>query len=475
MNIRELTIETALKSMRAGNLSATELILSALENIEKYNKIYNVLLTVVDQESLLEEAKKIETSGYDKPLAGIPIVLKDLFSTKGLRTSAGSNVLTSYIPSFDATVIKKLREAGAIVIGKANQDAWAHGSTGENSDFKPTSCAYDIKRVAGGSSSGSAAAVALGMCLASTGTDTGGSIRVPAAFNNLVGLKPTYGRVSRYGIIAMASSLDSVGHMTKTVYDNALLLSVTAGVDPYDATTGLQRVPDYLASVSSLQSLKGITIGVSPEYLAVGKKATDGMNPELEKWTEDALSVFTSLGAKVVEIDLPHTKEALETYYVLCPSEVSSNLGRYDGIRYGNTRDSFGAEARRRIMIGTYALSAGYYDKYYNSAQKIRTLVCQEFEKAFESVDVVFAPISPSLSPLIGEFVNDPMALYLSDIYTVPVNLTGLAALSLPAGFVGNLPVGIQIIGKQWSEDRLYAISSVYEKKTEWYKKGPIL
>ncbi|MEK7592490.1 MAG: amidase family protein [Patescibacteria group bacterium] len=475
MNIRELTIETALKRMRAGALSATELILSALENIEKYNKIYNVLLTVVDKESLLGEAKKIETSGYDKPLAGIPIVLKDLFSTKGIRTTAGSKVLKSYVPSYDATVVKKLREAGAIVIGKANQDAFAHGSTGENSDFGSTSSAYDVKYVAGGSSSGSAVAVALGMCLASTGTDTGGSVRVPASFNNLVGLKPTYGRVSRYGIIAMASSLDSVGHMTKTVYDNALLLSVTAGIDPYDATTGLQRVPDYLASLSSLKSLKGITIGVSPEYLVVGKKVTDGMNPILEKQTEEALAVFTSLGATIKEIDLPHTKDALETYYVLCPSEVSSNLGRYDGIRYGKGRDAFGLEARRRIMIGTYALSAGYYDAYYTTAQKVRSIVCQEFEKAFESVDIVFAPVSPSPSSIVGELVDDPMSLYLSDIYTVPVNLAGLAALSLPAGFVGNLPVGIQIIGKQWSEDRLYAIASSYEKKTEWYKKGPIL
>ncbi|MBI5614482.1 Asp-tRNA(Asn)/Glu-tRNA(Gln) amidotransferase subunit GatA [Candidatus Gottesmanbacteria bacterium] len=473
MNIRDYTIQSALKEMRAGTLRAKDLILSCLENIERYTETYNVLLSVAAKEDLLAEAKKIDSSGYDKPLSGIPIVLKDIFSTTSLRTTAGSKVLENYHAPYEATVVKKLREAGAIIIGKANQDAWAHGSTGENSDFGPTSSAYDIKYVAGGSSSGSATAVALGMCLASTGTDTGGSIRVPASFNNLVGLKPTYGRVSRYGIIAMASSLDSVGHMTKTVYDNALMLSVTAGIDPYDATTGQKSVSDYLSAISSLQSLKGITIGVSPDYLTVGKKATDGMNPELEKLTEEALGVFTALGATIKEIDLPHTKDALETYYVLCPSEVSSNLGRYDGIRYGNTRDAFGLEARRRIMIGTYTLSAGYYDAYYKTAQKVRTLVCQEFEKAFETVDVVFAPVSPSPSPLIGEFVNDPLALYLSDIYTVPVNLAGLAGLSLPAGFVGTLPVGIQLIGKQWSEERLYAISNVYEKKTEWYKRRP--
>jgi aspartyl-tRNA(Asn)/glutamyl-tRNA(Gln) amidotransferase subunit A len=475
MNIRDYTIESALKELRLGKITAEDLMLSALENIEKYNKTYNVLLTVIDRDSLLGEAKKIDSVGYDKPLSGIPIVLKDIFSTKGLRTTAGSIVLESYVPAYEATVVKKLRKAGAIIIGKANQDAWAHGSTGENSDFLPTSSAYDRKRAAGGSSSGSAAAVALGMCLASTGTDTGGSIRVPASFNNLVGLKPTYGRVSRYGIIAMASSLDSVGHLTKTVYDNALILSVTAGADPFDATTGDMNVPDYLSAVSCLHSLKGVRIGISPEYLAVGEKATERMNQELKARTEEALGIFTSLGATIKDIDLSHTKDALETYYVLCPSEISSNLGRYDGIRFGRSRDAFGAEARRRIMIGTYALSSGYYDAYYKTALKVRTLVCQEFDKAFESVDVVFAPVSPSPSPLIGELVDDPMALYLSDIYTVPVNLAGLAALALPAGFVGTLPVGVQLIGKQWSEDTLYGIASVYEKETQWYKKGPNL
>lgn len=468
MDIKKLTILSALEGLRKAQFTSVDLVRACLSNIKKYNDDYHVLLTVVDEAILLKQAREIDKTDYSRPLAGIPIVIKDLFSTDGLRTTAGSHILEEYVPVYDATVVRKLKEAGAIIVGKANQDAWAHGSTGENSDFTPTGNAYNKEYVAGGSSSGSAVAVALGMGLAATGTDTGGSIRVPASWNNLVGLKPTYGRVSRYGIIAMASSLDSIGHITKTVADSAYALSITAGKDPFDATTG--SVPVGVSSIARRADLNGIRIGVAPEYLAVGKKATKGMDPTLEKRTESSLSLLEKLGATIVEISLPNTDAALETYYILCPSEVSSNLGRYDGVRYGNGRDRFGAEAKRRIMMGTYSLSSGYYDAYYKTAQKVRSLVVTDFARAFEKVDAVFAPVTPGPAPKIGEHADDPMAVYLSDVYAVPVNLTGLPAIALPSGFVDGLPVGIQIIGPQWSEEKLFEIGSVYESEIERYK-----
>ncbi|HCR92375.1 MAG TPA: Asp-tRNA(Asn)/Glu-tRNA(Gln) amidotransferase subunit GatA [Candidatus Pacebacteria bacterium] len=469
MDIFALTIEQALEGYRAKKFTAVDVVKTCLENVRKYNKEYNVLLTVRDEDELIKEAKSVD---YSKPLAGIPVVLKDLFSTNLLRTTGGAKIIDTYVPRYDATVVRKLKESGAIIIGKANEDAWGHGSSGENSDFGPTRNAYNKNHVAGGSSSGSGVAVALGMCLFGTGTDTGGSIRMPAAYNNLVGLKPTYGRVSRYGILAMASSLDTIGHVTKTVGDNALVLSITAGKDPLDATTDTQPV----ARASFKRSdLKGLKIGVSPEYLAIGKQATPGMDEKLEAVTETALKELEKLGATIVTVNLPNTQPALATYYVLVPSEISSNLGRYDGVRFGHTRETFGGEAKRRMMIGTYALSSGYYDAYYKTGQKVRTLVRTDFTKAFESVDAIFAPVSPYPAPKIGDFSQDPLAVYLSDIYTVPINLAGVAALGLPAGFIGDLPVGIQLIGPQWSEERLYEIGFAYEQETQWYKRKPII
>lgn len=473
MDIRKLTIIEAVKLLGDGEITAVELIEACYENIEKYNREYNVLLTVRNKDEVLRDAKAMDDAGHKLPLSGIPMILKDLFSTNGIRTTAASKVLDDYIPEYDATVVKRLKEAGVIIIGKANQDAWAHGSSGENSDYGPTRNAYNLDHVAGGSSSGSATAVALGMCLAATGTDTGGSVRVPASYQNLVGLKPTYGRVSRYGIIAMASSLDSISHITKTVRDSAYILEITAGRDPFDATSGDKAVPRY-SELLTREDLKGVKIGVAPEYLAVGKKATAGMDPELEKLTEVALKNFEKLGAEIVTVSLPYTQAALEVYYVLCPSEVSSNLARYDGIRFGWPRSKFGAEAKRRMMIGTYALSSGYYDAYYKTAEEVRMLVREDFNKAFKQVDVVFAPVAPSPAPKIGELVDDPLALYLSDIYTVPVNLAGLAALALPAGEVRGLPVGIQIIGPQWSEEKLFSIGKVYEEATKIGEIGEI-
>lgn len=434
MDLKNLTIQKALEGYRKKQFSAVDVVTASLENVRKYNAEYNVLLTVREEKDILEEAKRVD---YSLPLAGIPIVLKDLFSTDGLRTTAGSKVLEQYTPVYDATVVAKLKKAGAIIIGKANQDAWAHGSSGENSDFRPTANAYNKNLVAGGSSSGSAVAVALGMCLAATGTDTGGSIRVPASWNNLVGLKPTYGRVSRYGIIAMASSLDTIGHITKDIADSAYLLAVTAGRDPHDATTADKKLGVW----SPKKTLDGVRIGITKEFPA-----------------GQSIKTLEELGATIINISLLHTRAALETYYIIVPSEISSNLARYDGVRYGNERSAFGNEAKRRIMIGTYALSSGYYDAYYKTASQVRTLVQQDFEKAFKNVDVIVAPVTPTPPFRIGEKANDPLALYLIDLYTVPVNLAGLPALSLREG--------IQLIGPQWSEEKLFSIGHAYELQT---------
>lgn len=456
MDVKNLTIQKTLDGYRRKRFSAVDVATACLENVRLYNAEYNALLTVRAQRDILEEAQRVD---YSLPLAGIPIVLKDLFSTDGLRTTAGSRVLEQYTPVFDATVVARLKAAGAIIIGKANEDAWGHGSSGENSDFGPTKNPYDPSRVPGGSSSGSAAAVALGMCLAATGTDTGSSVRLPAAFCNLVGLKPTYGRVSRYGIIAMASSFDTIGHMTKTVYDNALICEVTAGKDPYDATTSDVPVPKYTDNLNA--SLEGVRIGVPKEYFEV-----KGMDLRVRNVIGNAVKKLEELGATVTEVTLPHTDIAMACYYVLVPSEVSSNLARFDGVRYGNGRETFGAEAKRRVMMGTYALSAGYYDAYYKTACRVRTLVKNDFDAAFSRVDVLVAPSSPTLPFKIGEKSNDPLAMYLSDIFTCPVNIAGLPALNVPAGFAGGLPVGMQIIGPQWSEERLFAIGSAYEAHT---------
>src|SRR3989338_7934811 len=458
MDIKNLTIISALEDLRSKKITAVDLVEACLENIRKHNQDYNVLLTVEDDDKLIKQAREADATDHSSPLSGIPIVVKDMFSTKNLRTTAASKVLENYTPKYESTVTRKLKEAGAIIIGKANQDAWAHGATGENSDFEPTRNAYDKTRVAGGSSSGSAVAVALGMCLAAIGTDTGGSIRVPASYNNLVGLKPTYGRVSRYGVVAMASSLDTMAHVTKNVTDSAHILNITAGADPYDATSIKTDPEDYLKSLTR-EDLKGVKIGLSPDF----KMAT--LDKKLVKKIDESLKLFEKLGGKIIEVPLPHTPESVETYYILVPSEISSNLARYDGIRYGNGRSHFGAEAKRRIMIGTYSLSSGYYDAYYKAAQKVRTLIIKDFTSAFEHVDVIFAPVAPVLPYKIGEKVNDPLTLYLMDIYSSPVNLSGLPSLALPAGFVDDLPVGIQIIGPPLSESRLFSIGNAYEKQ----------
>jgi aspartyl-tRNA(Asn)/glutamyl-tRNA(Gln) amidotransferase subunit A len=466
MKLYQLTISRAKEGLKKKEFSVKELLISCLEQIKTLNPKLNAFITVCEKEALKEAEKRdlvlknFRNLGevFEKfPLWGIPIAAKDLFCTKGVRTTAASKVLENYVPVYDATVIRKLKEAGAIIIGKTNCDAWAHGSSGENSDFGPTKNPFDDTRVPGGSSSGSAVAVATGMSLAATGTDTGGSIRLPAAFCGVVGLKPTYGRVSRFGVIAMASSLDSIGHFTKNVEDAALILKVIAGKDPYDATTPPIKVPDYLKSFK--KDLKGIKIGFPKEYFI------KGTTREIEKQLLLAIKKLEKLGAKIVDISLPYTKYAIAVYYIIQSAEVSSNLARYDGIRYGGGREKFGNEAKRRIMLGTYVLSAGYYDAYYLKAMKVRTLIIRDFEEAFRQVQAIITPVSPGLPFKIGEKIQEPLKMYLSDIFTIPANLAGLPGLSLNAGWVNNLPVGIQILGPQFSEELLFQIGAVYERE----------
>lgn len=475
MNLNQLTILQAKKGLKEKKFSSVELTRACLGKIEKIDSQINAFITTCEKEALdnakwadeqLNNGTIEQWNNY--PLLGIPIALKDLFSTKDIKTTAGSKVLQNYIPPYDATVVKKLKDAGAVIIGKTNLDAWAHGSSGENSDFGPTKNPWNQDYVPGGSSSGSAAALAADMCLAATGTDTGGSIRLPASFCNLVGLKPTYGRVSRYGIVTMASSLDSIGHFTKTVEDSAIILGVTAGRDQLDSTTSAKPVPNYLNSLT--KSLSGIRIGM----------------PKLWRWEEMELKTFglyneamqhieKKLGAKVTPIDIKHERYANACYYIIQPSEVSSNLARYDGIRYGNERSSFGEEAKRRIMLGTYTLSAGHYDAYYKKAMQVRTLIKQDFEEAWKNVDAIILPVSPTPPWKLGEKINDPLKMYLSDILTVTANLVGIPGLAVPMGFVDGLPVGMQILGPQFSEELLFQIGHAYEQTTDWYTKKPKL
>ena len=472
MALNKLTIKEAKGGLKSKKFSSAELINACLEQIKKYNKDLNAFITVTGKEAL-HEAKKADDLASQgeaweaKPLLGIPIALKDLYSTKGIRTTAGSKVLNDYIPVYDATVVKKLKDAGAVIIGKTNHDAWGHGSSGENSDFGNTKNPWSTEYVPGGSSSGSAAALAADMCLASTGTDTGGSIRLPASFCNVVGLKPTYGRVSRYGIIAMASSLDSIGHFTKTVEDSAILLNVTAGKDEFDASTPGVNAQNYTKNLNN--GVKGIKIGVPKEYIA------KGLDKNVQTRFEQALKEFKKLGAIVEEVSLPHTEYGIAAYYIIQPSEVSSNLARYDGIRYGSERTDFGDEAKRRIMLGTYTLSAGYYDAYYKKAMQVRTLIKKDFDDAFKKVDAIITPVSPTPPWKLGEKINDPLKMYLSDIFTVTANLAGIPGLSLPMGFANRLPVGMQILGPQFSEGLLFQIGHAFEQETMFYKQKPKL
>lgn len=469
INLTALTIKDTNKLLASKQVKATELTKAYLERANKLNKKLNAFITICDDYAL-DQAQKVDQLISDNqqisPLAGIPIGFKDMYSTAGIKTTAASKVLEDYVPVYDASAVEKYKSANTIVLGKTNHDAWAHGASGENSDFGNTLNPYDFRRVPGGSSSGSAAALAADMCLAATGTDTGGSIRQPASFCNVVGLKPTYGRVSRYGIIAMASSLDSIGHFTKTVYDNALILNVTAGHDDFDATTPEEPVPDYTEGID--RGVRGVKIGLPKEYF-------NGLDPKIKKVIMEAVKKLEDLGAKVGEVSLPHTEYGVATYYIIQPSEVSSNLARYDGIRFGNGRDAFGSEAKRRIILGTFTLSSGYYDAYYLKAMKVRRLIREDYTKAFAKVDCLICPVFPTLPFKFGEKVDDPLAMYLSDIYTVNANLAGVPSLAVPAGFIDGLPVGLQIIGADFTEKLLYQVGYSLEQETKWFETKPNL
>ncbi len=416
------------------------------------------------------------------PLFGVPVSIKDNICTHGWETTCASKILTGYIPPYDATVVRKLKEAGALIFGKCNMDEFAFGSSTESSAFQKTANPYDLSRVPGGSSGGSAAAVAADEAICALGSDTGGSIRQPASLCNVVGVKPTYGRVSRYGLIAFGSSLDQIGPLTKTVEDAAILLNVLAGHDPLDSTSANVPVPDYTKSLA--KDVKGLKIGLPKEYFA------KGLSPEVEKAIRNAVKTYQDLGASVHEIALPHTPNAVAVYYVVAVAEASSNLGRFDGVRYGaraeasnllemylETRNQgFGAEAKRRILLGTFVLSAGYYEAYYLKGLKVRTLIKNDFEEAFKKVDVILGPTAPEPAFKIGEKSSDPLSMYLSDIYTIPANLAGVPAMSLPAGFSeSGLPIGMQLTAKPFDEETLFRAGSAFQMVTDFHKRKPQL
>lgn len=417
------------------------------------------------------------------PMLGLPIALKDVLSTKGVRTTCGAKFLENYIPPWDGTVVARLRRAGAVFLGKTNTDEFAMGSSTENSAYGPSHNPWNLGHVPGGSSGGSAAAVAANECLGALGTDTGGSVRQPAAFTGTVGLKPTYGRVSRYGLVAFASSLDQIGPLTKDVRDAALLLDAIAGHDPKDSTSSPRPVPAFAAGLDGSQGVKGLRLGVPSEWFGTGLSAP------VEQAIRAAIAKLEELGATVQEIHLPMTEYTVPVYYILAPAEASANLARYDGVRYGlrvsaatddittmfakNRAAGFGAEVKRRIMLGTYALSAGYQDAYYKKAQSARTLIKQDFDRAFEQVDLIVGPTTPNVAFRMGEHANDPLAMYLEDIYTIPVNLAGLPGISLPCGFTNGLPIGLQLIAPAWEEGRLLAAAHDYEQATDWHKQKP--
>lgn len=491
--LNSLSIAQAHDALRSKKISATELTQACIQQIEKVDKTLNAVVHRNFQ-GALEEAKKVDAKGtFDHPLTGIPYLAKDVFCEKDVPTTACSNILRSkdYRPPFDSTTTKRLRAVGAISMGKTNTDEFTMGSSTETSCYGVTKNPWDTKRVAGGSSGGSAAATTADECLFALGTDTGGSIRQPAHLCGCVGLKVTYGRTSRFGVMSMASSFDSIGTLAKTVEDAAIILGAIAGKDPLDATTGNIPVPDYRKVMKD--GVKGLKIGLPKEYFI------DGMHADVERAVRDAAKTYQSLGAEIVDVSLPHSLYSLATYYVLCPSEVSSNMARFDGIRFGhlsekstdnlidlyiqNRTEGFGPEVRRRIMIGTYVLSAGYFDAYYRKAQKVRTLVMRDFEEAFKQVDVILTPVAPTAAFAIGAHTDDPVQMYLEDILTVPVNLAGVPGMSVPCGFSKNvtpsgveeLPIGMQLIGPQWGEETILRAGYAFEQATEWHTKKPIL
>ncbi len=485
MELYELTIRELHDKLRKKEVSSVEATHSVLSRIEAVDGKINAFITVTPEEALKDaaEADKRIAAGEIDILTGIPLALKDIFLTKGIRTTCASRILTTFIPPYDATSWLKLKERGMVLVGKLNQDEFAMGSSCESSAFGTTKNPWDLECIPGGSSGGSAAAIAAREATATLGTDTGGSIRQPASHCGCVGLKPTYGRVSRYGVIAYASSLDQVGPITRDVADCAVMLSAVAGHDPKDSTSVNLPVPDYTKALVS--EVKGLRIGLPKEYFI------PGLDPAVKKALDEAIETYTRLGAEFREITLPHTDYAVATYYLIATAEASSNLARYDGVRFGHraegakglaemfsrTRDEgFGPEVKRRIMLGTYALSSGYYDAYYLKAQRVRTLIMHDFIKAFEEVDVILTPVAPTPAFRIGEKVNDPLQMYLSDIFTIPVNLAGTCGISVPAGISQEgLPIGLQLVGRPFGEETIIRAAYAFEQATEWHKRKAII
>jgi aspartyl-tRNA(Asn)/glutamyl-tRNA(Gln) amidotransferase subunit A len=484
--LHQFTIHEAHELLRQRTISSTELTRSVLQRIGHVEGKIRACVTIAEDIALREAEKVddyIKTTRDFAPLTGIPTLIKDVICTKGIRTTCSSKILENFVPPYDATVIEKLKREKAIIVGKANMDEFAMGSSTEHSGLFPTHNPWDLSRVPGGSSGGSAAAVAADETIYALGSDTGGSIRQPAALCSVVGLKPTYGRVSRFGLVAFASSLDQIGPLTKDVTDCALVMNAIAGYDPRDSTSVPRPVPDYTQRL--IPDIKGLRIGIPKEYFV------EGMQDQVRAASQAAINKLQELGAEIDwEVSLPHSKYALAVYYILAPSEASANLARYDGVKYGfSERDAsnviettektrqfgFGTEVKRRIMLGTYALSAGYYDAYYLKAQKVRALIKQEFDKAFEKYDALVTPTSPIVPFKLGEKLEDPMQMYLTDICTLPVNIAGIPAISIPAGFADNLPIGMQIMGKPFSEEILLRIAFAYEQATDWHKRKPPL
>jgi aspartyl-tRNA(Asn)/glutamyl-tRNA(Gln) amidotransferase subunit A len=486
MKLHELTIQEAQGLLQKKEISSRELTRAILDRIQAVEGKVDAFLTIAEA-SAMEQAEQADmaiANGRGSVLAGIPLGLKDIICTRDLRTTCASQILANFIPPFDAAVSRKLKEAGAVIVGKLNMDEFAMGSSTENSGFKITRNPWDLERIPGGSSGGAAAAVAADMCLGALGSDTGGSIRQPASLCGVVGMKPTYGRVSRFGLVAFASSLDQIGPLSKTVGDCALLMNAICGHDPFDSTSVPMQVPDFTAALNG--GLKGITVGIPMEY-----SGTEGLDPEVTAAVSNAVQVIEELGAKRVDVSLPHTEFAVAAYYVIAPSEASSNLARYDGVKYGlrdngdaglmnmyrRTRSKgFGAEVQRRILIGTYCLSAGYYDAYYGKASQVRTLIMDDFKKAFETCQVILCPVAPTPAFKIGEKTDDPLTMYLSDIFTLSANLAGIPGMSIPCGFsAAGLPIGLQLLGKHFDEAMLLKVANAFEQATEFHKRKPKL
>ena len=478
-SIRALT-----EALRARQLSARELTEEYLTRIEQLDSGINAYITVTAEQALAaaEQADQQLAAGTGGPLTGIPIAHKDIFCTNGVKTSCGSRMLETFVAPYDATVVQRLQAAGTPMLGKTNMDEFAMGSSNETSFFGPVRNPWDLERVPGGSSGGSAAAVAAGLCVAATGTDTGGSIRQPAAFCGVTGIKPTYGRCSRWGMIAFASSLDQAGVLARSAADAALVLQAMAGFDERDSTSANEPVPDYAAQLD--EPINGLTIGLPKEYFG------DGLDPDVAASVDAAIKEYEALGASVREISLPNAPLSVPVYYVVAPAECSSNLARFDGVRYGHRcetprdledlykrsrAEGFGAEVKRRIMIGTYVLSAGYYDAYYLKAQQLRHLISDDFRRAFEQVDVIMGPTTPSIAFPLGTKTDDPVAMYLNDIYTIATNLAGLPGVSIPVAPIKGMPVGLQLIGDLFQEGRLLNIAHRLQQATDWHQMTPSL